>query len=145
MSKDTFGFSGLDTPGLSGLNAGFSKTIIEPPKLNLSEIKFPTNPNLASEFYKRLVEMINEFEEDLDEEHEVGIRLVSFGQTVQFHIENIGYYNPSLIIFRGRLENGARVELIQHVSQISFLLMALPKLDESRPARRIGFNPDGDE
>jgi hypothetical protein len=115
------------------------------PKIPKIDPEVFENPNLASAFRKRIVEMINDFERDLDDEHEVGIRLVSFGQTVQFHIEDVGYYNPSLIIFYGRLDNGARVELVQHVSQISFLLMALPKLDESKPARRIGFNPDEDE
>jgi hypothetical protein len=97
------------------------------------------NPNLASAFYTRIVEMINEFESGLNEQEEVGVRLVSFGQTVQFHIEDISYYNPSLITFIGRLDNGSKVELIQHVSQISFLLMSLPKLDEEQPARRLGF------
>jgi hypothetical protein len=97
------------------------------------------NPNLASAFYKRIVEMINDFESGLNEQEEVGVRLVTFGQTVQFHIEDISYYNPSLITFIGRLENGSKVELIQHVSQISFLLMSLPKLNEEQPARRLGF------
>jgi hypothetical protein len=99
-----------------------------------------TNGNLASEFYKRLVEMINEFDEKLDPEHEVGARLVSYGQTVLIHIEDLGYYNPSLIKFHGRLEDGSKVELIQHVSQISFLLMAVKRLNPDEPKKRIGFN-----
>jgi hypothetical protein len=112
------------------------------PKMDASLLE---NPNLASGFYRRIVEMIHGFEQHLDEEHEVGVRLVSFGQTMQFHIEDIGYYNPSLIIFYGTFENGARVELVQHVSQISFLLMALPKQNESKPARRIGFSLEDSE
>lgn len=99
-----------------------------------------SNQNHASEFYKRLVEMINDFDEDLDLEHEVGMRLVSYGQTVQFHIEDLGYYNPSLIRFYGRMEDGSRVELIQHVSQISFLLIAVKRLNPEEPKRPIGFN-----
>lgn len=96
--------------------------------------------NYASEFYKHIVRMINQFEEELDPEQEVGARLVSFGQTVQFHIQDIGYQNPSLITFHGILDNGSKVSLIQHVNQISFLLMALPKQNEAEPARRIGFS-----
>ncbi|TWI59224.1 DUF6173 family protein [Halalkalibacter nanhaiisediminis] len=99
----------------------------------------PTNPELASQYYEKLVNMIREFEKNLDHLQEVGVRLVSFGQTIQFHIENIGYYDPSLIRFYGRLENGSRVELIQHVSQISFLLMAVKRLDPSKPKNKIGF------
>lgn len=102
------------------------------------------NPNLASAFHKRIISMINDFEDELDEEHEVGARLVNFGQTIQFHIEDIGYYNPSLIAFYGTLENGTSVQLIQHVNQISFLLVALPKLIKDEPARRLGFTVDSD-
>lgn len=43
--------------------------------------------------------MINEFEKDLNPDQEIGVRLVTFGQAVQFHIENLGYYNPSFIRF----------------------------------------------
>jgi len=97
------------------------------------------NPNLASDFYERLIKMIGEFEEELDEEHEAGVRLVTFGHSLTFQVERLGYYNPSLIRFYGRLENGSAVELIQHVSQISFLLTAMKKPDPDKPAKRIGF------
>ena len=96
--------------------------------------------NLASEFHKRLIQMIAEFEISLDEQHEVGMRLVSFGQNVTLRVEGIGYFNPSLIRFFGTTEAGAPVELIQHISQISFLLMAVNKADPANPPKRIGFN-----
>lgn len=95
--------------------------------------------NLASEFYTRLVKWINDFEELLDEEHEVGVRLVSFGQTIVFHLDDISYWNPSLIKFIGKTGEGQSVELIQHVTQISVLLMALPRLDPTKPKKKIGF------
>ena len=101
-----------------------------------------TNPNMASEFRKRLIEWVNEFDESLDHEHEVGIRLVNFGQTVTFHLDAIGYYNPSLISFSGFMENGDPVELIQHVSQISVLLMKMKRPDPTKPKRTIGFFED---
>ncbi|PEB73301.1 hypothetical protein COM89_23210 [Bacillus thuringiensis] len=113
--------------------------------MNFPQIKVATDPNLASEFYSRLVEMINDFDETLDLEHEVGMRLVSYGQTVQFHIEDLGYYNPSLIRFYGRMEDGSRVELIQHVSQISFLLIAVKRLNPEEPKRSIGFSNSEEE
>jgi hypothetical protein len=95
--------------------------------------------NLASEFHKRLVEWINNFDSTLDQEYEVGVRLVSFGQTVVFHLDDISYWNPSLISFRGKTEDGQPVELIQHVSQISILLMKLKRPDPSKPKKKIGF------
>jgi hypothetical protein len=98
----------------------------------------PTNPNLASEFHHRLISWINDFHRGLDDKHEVGARLVNFGQSVTFHIDDIGYWNPSLISFVGKTESGEPVELVQHVSQISILLIAM-KRNEDSPKRPIGF------
>jgi hypothetical protein len=95
---------------------------------------------LASEFHKRLVEYCREFDRTLDSEHEVGVRLVCYGQAVSLYVNGISYYNPSLIHFYGVLDDGVTpVQLIQHVSQISFLLMALPKKDPNKPKRPFGF------
>jgi len=109
-------------------------------RTRIPEIPIPKNYNLASEFYSRLVEWINDFDSSLDQEYEVGVRLVSFGQTVVFHLDDMGYWNPSLISFRGRTDDGQPVELIQHVSQISILLMKLKRPDPSKPKRKIGFD-----
>jgi hypothetical protein len=99
----------------------------------------PKDQNLADEFHRRLIGWINDFHRSLDEGYEVGARLVSFGQTVTFHIDDIGYRNPSLISFHGKNENGEAVELIQHVSQISILLVALKRENINQPKRPIGF------
>jgi hypothetical protein len=112
----------------------------------MPEIKFAPNPlvvaaeaNMASEFHKRLMRWINDFEATLDQAHEVGVRLVSFGQSVIFHLRNICFWNPSLIRFDGIMEDGSPVQLIQHVTQISVLLTKLPRKDPSKPKRPIGF------
>lgn len=70
---------------------------------------------------------------------EIGIRLVSYGNTIQFSIEAIGYKDPYLIIFYGHLEDGSLIQLIQHVSQISFVLIALKRSDPEKPKAPIGF------
>ena len=106
---------------------------------NLDALRMPSNPNLASEFHVRLISWINDFHKSLDDEQEVGARLVSFGQAVTFHIEDIGYWNPSLISFIGKNENGEPIELIQHVSQISILLVAMKRKNPDQPKRPIGF------
>jgi hypothetical protein len=67
------------------------------------------------------------------------MRLVSFGQTITFHVENVRFHDPSLLMFCGTTPDGGRVQLIQHVSQISFLLMAMPKPDPEQPRRPFGF------
>lgn len=89
--------------------------------------------NYASEFHHRLTAWISTFDRSLDELHEVGVRLVSFGQSVTFHLNDIGFWNPSLITFKGETTYGDPVELIKHVSQISILLMKLPA--KTRPSR----------
>ncbi|WP_407161514.1 DUF6173 family protein [Aeromonas caviae] len=67
------------------------------PRFNPADLipHIPKDQNLADEFHRRLIEWINDFHRSLDEEHEVGARLVSFGQTVTFHIDDIGYWNPA--------------------------------------------------
>ena len=80
---------------------------------------------------------VEDFEAQLDEEHEVGVRLASFGGVVLFHAERIGFSTPNVISFYGLTEEGEKVQLIQHVSQLNFLLKAVKKMEEK--PRRIGF------
>lgn len=111
-----------------------------------STISPPVMPNIkpaisytyADNQYKILMESIVEFQKTLDDEHEVGAMLSSFGQNVIMNVTGLGYANPSLIIFYGFV-NGQRCELYQHVNQINFLLMACPKAEPDKPAHRIGF------
>ena len=106
-----------------------------------SQIKIPipskSQINPAAWTYERLVKYIKEFEENLDNEHEIGARLVSFGQNVTFHIENMGYHGPDIITFYGKNEKGEDLQLIQNISQLSVLLIAVKKLEEK--PNRIGF------
>lgn len=111
----------------------------------LDDLTGHAESNLASEFYKKLRDWLVDFDKSLDEQHEIGIRLVSFGQALIFHLEGIGYWDPALISFRGRKDSSEPVELIQHVSQISILLVGLPRLDPSKPKRPIGFTSDNNE
>ena len=115
----------------------FPQVEISQPSLALPPL--PIDQDLASEFHGRLEKWIYDFDQTLDQQHEVGVRLVSFGQTVSFHLENIGYWNPSLLSFSGFMENGDPVELIQHVSQISILLIKVKRKDPTKPKRPIGF------
>ena len=137
-----------DIPDFSKLAPRLPDLRLSPP--HLPEFKIPPNAlitsveaNYASEFYKRLVAWIMDFDKSLDPEHEVGVRLVTFGQAVVFHLEDLGYWNPSLISFKGTTDDGNPVELIQHVSQISILLTKLPRKDSSEPKKPIGFREPG--
>lgn len=86
---------------------------------------------------KAIKDYVEEFERELDDEHEIGIRLASFGGVIVFHAEQIGFSKPNVITFHGVTEEGERVQLIQHVSQLNFLLKAVKKR-EDKPTR-IGF------
>lgn len=97
---------------------------------------------LASEFFKQLSHYMDEFDKGLNQEHEVGVKLVNFGQTVQFTVHNIGYFNPKLICFYGEMPDGSPIQLIQHVNQISFLLTAVQRKNPEQPKRPIGFCPE---
>lgn len=92
----------------------------------------------ASYKYQILKEEIKEFESTLDENHEVILLLSSFGQSVAMLVEEIRYANPSIIIFDG-VVNGKPSTLIQHVSQLSFLITSVEKPAERNQPRRIGF------
>jgi hypothetical protein len=95
--------------------------------------------NSASQFYEHLATLIIDFDSKLDNDHEVGVRLVNFGQTVVFSLEDMGYCDPSLISFIGHTQDGHPVKLIQHVNQISILLMKLPRQHPTEPKKPIGF------
>jgi len=106
---------------------------------NTADLADLAKANLASEFFATLGTWIKSFDESLNQDEETGIRLVSFGQTVTFHVERIDYDNPSLIVFHGTTAEGQKVTLIQHVTQISFLLIAMKKPDPNAPRRPFGF------
>lgn len=108
------------------------------------ELLNPRNYLLADYQYELLCNYIKQFQDDLDDEHEVAIQLASFGQSIILNVTDIGYANPSLIHFYGYY-NGNKAHLIQHVNQLSFLLASVPKSDPSKPARRIGFDTNPSE
>lgn len=87
-----------------------------------------------------LFEHIEKFERGTDDALEVGVRLVSFGQAVIVHVAEVGYTQPNLVWFSGKLDDGSTVSLIQHLSQLNFLLMRVPRLEPEAPKRPIGFH-----
>ncbi len=94
-----------------------------------------TNP--AEWTFMRLARAIQEFEKRLDNDHEVGARLVTFGNSMQFHIQDIGWSAPDIIVFHGVSDAGEPIQLIQNIAQLNVLLIGMRKA-EPQP-RRIGF------
>ena len=87
--------------------------------------------------FEILKKHIMDFEAALDDEHEVGLLLTNFGQSVLMHVTDITYEKSVLMVFNGYV-NGKQATLIQHISQLNFLLTTVEKSPE-RPKRRIGF------
>lgn len=107
-----------------------------PKQPDLSSIKFKDD---ASTICDDLISLVNQFNESLDQEHEAGIMLASFGQTVTINVTEIGYKEARLIRFKGITDNGSAVELIQHTTQLNFLLVALKREQPEEPKKQIGF------
>lgn len=104
--------------------------------------KTPAKPKTPAEWaHDRLVAYIRQFEAELDAKHEIAMGFASDESGV-IRIEGLGYFDPDIITFYGRDETGAKTQLIQHVTQLSVTLRAVPKEAEADPPRRIGFQLD---
>lgn len=95
---------------------------------------------LADRQYEIIAEAITNYEKELDENSEVALNLTHFNQNIVMRITELGYSNPSLIHYYGFV-NDQYSELIQHVSQINFLLTSSPKSDPAKPRKPVGFRP----
>lgn len=88
--------------------------------------------------YERLILYIRNFEDQMDGKHEIAMGFTGSEAGV-LRIEGLGYFDPDIVTFYGRDDEGARTQLIQHVSQMNVILRAVPKEQPEEPARRIGF------
>lgn len=88
--------------------------------------------------YERLVLYIQNFEEQLDNEHEVAMGFAG-SDTGVLRIEGLGFFDPDIITFYGSDENGVPTQLIQHVSQLNVMLRAMPLEEDEDEPQRIGF------
>ena len=113
------------------------------PKLDFNiSTDIARNYKLADYTYEIIMKEIKNFEETLDDDHEVALKLTSFGQSITLSVTEIGYANPSTLFFYGYIGESPAT-LIQHISQLNFLLLATKKADPDQPPRRIaiGFVP----
>ena len=88
--------------------------------------------------YERTVLYLKKFEEGLDDDHEVAMGFAGTDAGV-LKIEGMGYFDPDIVTFYGADPAGGKMQLVQHVSQLSVVLRALPKPKEASAPNRIGF------
>jgi hypothetical protein len=88
--------------------------------------------------YERVVLYLKNFEEQLDNDHEMAMGFAG-GNTGVLRIEGMGYFDPDIVTFYGSDPEGGRTQLVQHVTQLNVMLRALPKRVREAAPRRIGF------
>ena len=96
----------------------------------------PKSP--AAWAYDRLILYIRAFEKQLNADQEVAIGFAGSEAGI-LRIEGLGFFDPDILTFYGTDDDGLKNQLIQHVSQLSVMLHARPKLDPDDVPRRIGF------
>lgn len=99
----------------------------------------PPEAKSAAEWaYQRIILYIQNFEEQLDNEHEVAMGFTGSDAGV-LRIEGIGYFDPDIVTFYGTDSTGAKTQLVQHVSQLNVILRAMPREKGEDEPYRIGF------
>lgn len=88
--------------------------------------------------YERSVLYLKKFEEGLDDGHEIAMGFAGTDAGV-LKIEGMGYFDPDIVTFYGADAGGIKMQLVQHVSQLSVVFRALPKAVETEEPNRIGF------
>ena len=115
------------------------------PEISIPHFEMPELPVIdtpaahmwADEQFEILKRYIQDFERSLDAEHEVGIMMTNFGQSVLMQVTQVTYEDPVLMVFKGYV-SGREATLIQHINQLNFMLTTVEK-EPDRPKRQIGF------
>jgi len=109
-----------------------------PTPVDLPDTARPDSKSPAEWAYQRLILYIQNFEQTLDDEHEVAMGFAG-GEAGVIRIEGMGYFDPDIVTFYGSDASGARTQLVQHVSQLSVMLRAMPRQANRDKPYRIGF------
>lgn len=97
-----------------------------------------TDKSPARWAYERLILYIQNFEKQLDASHEIAIGFTGSDAGV-VRIEGLGYFDPDIVTFFGTNDGGQKTQLVQHVTQLNVMLMALPVQPQQEEPTRIGF------
>lgn len=105
-------------------------------EIDATEIQLgSTAEYVAYNLYREILK----YQENLKNTEDVAMKLVQFSSTTTILVKEIGYSGYNLICFYGEDTNGKPLELIQHIQQLNFLLMVVPKIEPEVPKRKIGF------
>lgn len=93
----------------------------------------------AEQVAMHLCSEIQRYQSNLPDTEDVAMMLTQFNESIQILVTGIGYSGYNLVCFHGEDKDGKPLELIQHVQQLNFLLMVVPKPEPEVPKRQIGF------
>lgn len=97
-----------------------------------------TPPNMAEYAVDAIYKEISDFESSLDEDHEMGMSIVGGPAGVCLHVREIYRYGTDKLVFDGVNSDGSPLRLMQHLSQLNFLMISAKKIGQT--AARIGFH-----
>ncbi|WP_319796562.1 hypothetical protein [Nitrobacter sp.] len=95
--------------------------------------RYRNNP--AGYMIERLKAQLKIFQRKISDDAEVGIMVA--GNAGTFHLRQISVSNPDMLIFDGIDQDGRTMQLFQHHSQLSVMLVEVPKIEDQ--PYRIGF------
>ncbi|MBR2207921.1 MAG: hypothetical protein IJ859_03835 [Synergistaceae bacterium] len=95
--------------------------------------------NPAKWAHAQLMQIVKDFEETLNDEQETGLKIISLGNASIYYVKEIDYRSPYILVFHCVTQNGEKAVILQHYSQLNFVLIVLPKLNAEKSARRVGF------
>lgn len=127
----------LATHALEGASYVAQKSMSDKQKLvNAAIIQEQSTAEIIAE---HLYQEITDYQASLPNTEDVAMSIVQFNQSTTILVESIGYIGYNLVRFVGKDNSGKPLELIQHISQLNFLLMVVPKPEKEPEKRKIGF------
>ena len=124
---------------LTALNA-VQKSVTKNNKIiNATTIQENSTAQIVSQC---IYEEILSFQSSLADKDDVVLCIVQFNESFTLYVDSIGYIGYNLIRFGGKDSSGKPLELIQHVSQLNFLMKVAEKQNPEVPKRKIGFVVD---
>jgi hypothetical protein len=97
-----------------------------------------TRPNMAEYAVDAIYKEIADFEAKLDSGHEIGMPIVGGPSGLCVHVREVYRYGTDKLVFVGIDGSQNPVRLIQHLTQLNLLMIAVPKIGPE--AARIGFH-----
>ena len=93
----------------------------------------------AADMVRSLIMRVVEFDKALPAEQETAVRLFAAGAEIELVLEDVASLGSSVLVFSGKTPAGATLEVVQHVSQLSFVLAGRSRASaaEPRPERRF--------